>query len=80
VIYLPFSEERLARQGADGEPPLEILTEYAVGGVLWRVGGKRPTLFSFLKQAGVALPSDPAAQRRLYDGGADSLLAKGLSR
>ena len=76
VIYLPFSEERLARQGADGEPPLEILTEYAVGGMPWRVGGKRPTLFSFLKQAGVALPSDPAAQRRLYEGGSDSLLAK----
>ena len=76
VVYVPFSEERLERPGADGEPPLELLTEYAVGGVLWRVGGKRPTLFTFLKQAGVALPFDSAAQRRLYDGGADSMLAK----
>ena len=32
---------------------LDLLTEYHVAGVIWRVGGKRPTLFSFLKQVNV---------------------------
>ena len=34
------------------------------------------TLFTFLRQAGVSLPDNPSDQRRLYDGGQDSLLAK----
>lgn len=76
VIYVPHAEDRIERPGPNGEPPLELLMEYAVAGVVWRIGGKRPTLFSFMKQAGVALPVDPTAQRRLYEGGADSLLAK----
>ena len=42
----------------------------------WRVDGRRPTLFRFLKQAGVALPAAPGDQRRLWEGGRDSLLAK----
>jgi len=76
VIYLPLSEDRLDTPDEQGEHHVELLTEYRVAGVLWRVGGKRPSLFTFLRQAGVKLPANPADQRKLYDGGADSLLAK----
>jgi hypothetical protein len=48
--------------------------------VLWRIGGKRPTLFSFLRLAGVALPDNATDQRRLWDGGRDSLLAKYVAK
>lgn len=78
VIYIPLSEDRLdtAADGDDNGMRLDLLEEYRTGGVLWRVGGKRPTLFSFLRLAGAALPDNPADQRRLWDGGRDSLLAK----
>ena len=76
VVYVPLSEDRLDRAGAGGEARLGLLAEYHLAGILWRVGGKLPTLFSFLRQAGVSLPDAPAERRRLYDGGADSLLAK----
>ena len=76
VIYLPLSEDRLEHGGPNGEPALDMLTEYRISGVTWRIGGRRPTLFSFLKQANVKLPSGPRDQQRLYDGGRDSLLAK----
>ena len=76
LIYLPLSEDRLEHGGRNGEPMLDILTEYRIAGVTWRVGGKRPTLFSFLKQANVKLPIGPRDQQRLYEGGHDSLLAK----
>ena len=76
LIYLPLSEDRLERGGPNGEPALDMLTEYRIAGVTWRVGGKRPTLFSFLKQANVKLPSGPRDRQRLSDGGRDSLLAK----
>lgn len=76
VIYLPLSEERLEKPDDKGEHHLELLVEYRVAGLLWKVGGKRPTLFSFLRQAGVNLPDNPSDQRRLWDGGKDSLLAK----
>ena len=76
VVWLPLAEDRLERGGPDGEPALELLAEYRVAGVTWRVDGKRPTLFRFLKQAGVALPAAPGDQRRLWEGGRDSLLAK----
>ncbi len=76
VIYLPLSEERLDAVGRDDEVSLELLEEFRAIGIFFRIGGKRPTLFSFLKQAGVALPDSPTDQRRLYEGGRDSLLAK----
>ena len=76
VIYLPLAENRLEHGGPNGEPALDMLTEYRINGVTWRIGGKRPTLFSFLKQANVELPIGPRDQQRLYDGGRDSLLAK----
>lgn len=76
VIYVPLSEDRFESAGPDGTAPLDLLTEYRLAGILWRVNGKRPKLFSFLRQAGVSLPESPAEQRWLYDGGADSLLAK----
>ena len=76
LIYLPLSEDRLEHGGPDGEPALDMLTEYRISGVTWRIGGRRPTLFSFLKQANVKLPSGQRDQQRLYDGGRDSLLAK----
>ena len=76
VIYLPLAQDRLAHGGPNGEPALDMLTEYRINGVTWRIGGKRPTLFRFLKQANVKLPVGPRDQQRLYDGGRDSLLAK----
>lgn len=76
VLYLPFAESRLEGPGPDGEPALDLLAEYKFTGVTWRIGGKRPTLFSFLKQCGVALPENASEQRALYEGGQDSLLAK----
>ena len=76
VIYVPLPEERLDAGGRDDEVSLELLEEFRAIGVFFRIGGKRPTLFSFLKQAGVALPDSPSDQRRLYEGGRGSLLAK----
>jgi hypothetical protein len=78
VLYVPLSEDFLdvTAEGDDGVR-LDLLEEYRTGGVLWRIGGKRPTLFSFLRLAGVALPDNATDQRRLWDGGRDSLLAKG---
>lgn len=77
VVYIPLSEERLdATSRDDDEVCLDLLEEFRTIGVFFRIGGKRPTLFSFLKQAGVALPDGPSDQRRLYEGGRDSLLAK----
>ena len=72
----PISEDRLESAGADGDARLDLLAEYRLAGILWRVNGKRPKLFSFLRQTGVSLPEHPSEQRRLYEGGADSLLAK----
>jgi hypothetical protein len=76
VLYLPFAEQRLTETGDDLDHPLDLLMEYRYTGATWRVGGKRPTVFSFLRQIGVPLPDNPADQRRLYEGGKDSLLAK----
>jgi len=76
VLYVPLSEDRLDGPGPNGEPPLDLLAEYRIGGVVWRIGGKRPTLFSFSRQAGVMLPASPGVQRRLCEKGHDSLLAK----
>ena len=80
VVYVPVSEDRMEQAGPDGEGPLDLLTEYRLAGTLWRVNGKRPKLFSFLRQAGVALPETPSEQRWLYEGGADSLLAKYVAK
>ena len=80
VVWLPLAEDRLEHGGPDGEPALDLLAEYRIAGVTWRVGGKRPTLFRFLKHAGVELPDAPGDQRRLYEGGRDSLLAKYVAR
>ena len=80
LIYLPLSEDRLDHGGTNGAPALDMLAEYRTGGVTWRVGGKRPTLFRFLRQASVKLPSSPNDQQRLYEGGRDSLLAKYVAK
>jgi hypothetical protein len=76
VLYLPLPEERWNGPDERGKHHLELLTEYRITGTDWKVGGKRPSLFSFLKAAGAALPTDQAEQRKLTDGGADSPLAK----
>ena len=76
VLYLPLPEERWNGPDERGKDHLELLAEYRITGTDWKVGGKRPTLFSFLKAAGAALPSDQTEQRKLADGGPDSLLAK----
>jgi hypothetical protein len=83
VLYLPLSEDRLdapADTNGDDAVRLDLLAEYRTGGVLWRIGGKRPTLFSFLRTAGVALPDNPTDQRRLWEGGRDSLLSKYIAK
>ncbi len=79
VLYLPLSEDLLDGPNGD-EPGLDLLVEYRIAGVTWRIDGKRPTLFTFLRQAGVALPNSPAEQRRLYEGDDDSLLAKYVAK
>ena len=65
---------------AQGEAPLDLLEEYRVAGVVWRVNGKRPRLFSFLRQCGISLSGGTSEQRRFYEGGADSLLAKYVAK
>ena len=80
VVWLPVAEDRLEHGGPDGEPALDLLAEFRIAGVTWRVGGRRPTLFRFLKQAGVELPAASGGPRRLYDGGRDSLLAKYVAK
>ena len=80
VVWLPLAEDRLEHGGPGGEPALDLLAEYRIAGVTWRVGGKRPTLFRFLRQAGVELPAAPSDQKRLYEGGPDSLLAKYVAK
>lgn len=80
VLYVPLSEDCLdAAPGSDGVR-LDLLEEYRTGGVTWRIGGKRPTLYSFLRVAGVVLPDNPTDQRRLWDGGRDSLLSKYVAK
>lgn len=76
LIYLPLAEDRLGSPDSNGQHHLELLTEYQVAGITWRLNGKQPTLFSLLRQAGVELPENPVEQRRLYEGGQNSLLAK----
>jgi hypothetical protein len=76
VLYLPLPEERWNGPDDRGKHHLELLTEFRITGTDWKIGGKRPSLFSFLKAGGAALPSDQSEQRKLTDGGADSLLAK----
>jgi hypothetical protein len=76
LLYLPLSEERLDAPERGDVAPLELLEEFRSIGVFFKINGKRPTLFSFLKQAGVRLPESPSEQRRLYEDGADSLLGK----
>ena len=76
LLYLPLPEDRLDTPGERSEPHLELLEEFRVAGLIWRIGGKRPSLFHFLREAGVPLTTAAAEQRKLYEGGYDSLLAK----
>ena len=80
LIYLPLAEDRLDSPDERGEHHLELLEEYRIAGLIWRVGGKRPSLFRFLREAGVRLPSNPSDQRKLYDGGFESLLSKYVAK
>lgn len=80
VVYVPLSEERLDSPERGDAAPLEMLEEFRSIGVFYKINGKRPTLFNFLKQAGVRLPESPVEQRRLYEGGAESLLGKYSAR
>jgi hypothetical protein len=82
VLHLPLAESRLEGPGPEPEtePALDLLAEYRFTGVTWRIGGKRPTLFAFLRQSGVALPESASEQRALYEGGRDSLLAKYVAK
>ncbi len=80
LIYLTLPEDRLDTPDERGEHHLELLEEYRRAGVIWRIDGKRPTLFRFLRRAGVGLPAKASDQRQLYDGGFDSLLAKYVAK
>ena len=80
LIYLPLAEERLDSPDEKGRHHLELLTDYRIAGVRWLVGGKRATLFNFLKVAGVCLPENPSEQRQLVEAGAESLLAKYVAK
>ena len=76
LLYLPLPEDHLDTPSERGEHHLELLEEFRVAGLIWRIGGKRPSLFRFLREAGVPLTTAAAEQRKLYEGGHDSLLAK----
>jgi hypothetical protein len=76
LLYLPLPEDRLDTPSERGEHHLELLEEFRVAGLIWRIGGKRPSLFRFLREVGVPLTTAAAEQRKLYEGGHDSLLAK----
>lgn len=76
VIHLPFPEERMSSPDENGKNHLELLLEYEFSGVDWKVAGRRPSLFSFLKASGVRLPDSVSEQRKITDGGAESLLSK----
>ena len=80
VLYLPFAAERLDCADDEGGFTAELLLEYRYLGATWLVDGKRPTLFGFLRRAGLELPGDPKEQRLLWEGGRDSLLAKFAAR
>jgi len=80
VIYLPFSADRLETVDEETGFCAEFLLEYRYLGVTWRVDGKLPTLFSFLRKADVSLPVQQQDQRLLWDGGPNSLLAKFAAR
>lgn len=76
LLYLPLPEDRLDTPSERGEHHLELLEEFRVNGLIWRIGGKKPSLFRFLRDAGVPLTTVAGEQRKLYEGGHDSLLAK----
>ena len=80
LFYFPLSEERWNQPDEEGRNHLGFLQEYRYTAVTWRINGKKPTLFSFLRLIGVHLPNVPAQQRKLFDGGNDSLLAKYTAR
>ena len=80
VLYLPFPAERLDGPEEEGGFSADLLLEYRYLGATWLMDGKKPTLFAFLRRASVKLPNDPKEQRRLWDGGRDSLLAKFATR
>jgi hypothetical protein len=80
VLYLPFAAERLDGPEDEGGFAADFLLEYRYLGATWLVDGKKPTLFAFLRRAGIKLPSDPREQRALWEGGHDSLLAKFTAR
>lgn len=80
VIYLPLGEDRLNSPDENGEHHLELLEEYRIAGITWRLNGRQPTLFAFLRLAGIDLPDNPGARRQLCEGGRESLLAKYAAR
>lgn len=75
VLWLPYALESLAGLAADGAR-LDCLLEYRYSALAWEIGGQPATLFGFLKQHGVPLPTVRSEQDALCRGGADSLLAK----
>lgn len=75
VLWLPYSRDALVGGSTDGLH-LEVLLEYQYCGLEWRIDSKPPTLFTFLKNHGVQLPTKQSEQVPLWKGGADSPLAR----
>lgn len=75
VLWLPCSREAVAGASPDGLR-LDVLLEYQYCGLDWRIDGKQPTLFGFLKKHEVPLPASRAEQDALWRGGSDSPLAR----
>lgn len=75
VIWIPCAREALRVDSTSGLR-LDVLFEYQQTAVEWRIDGRQPTLFGFLKKHGVSLPTNRAEQDALWRGGPESPLAR----
>jgi len=76
VVHIPMRREALDEPRDAEELSLECLLEYKHSGKVWLLDGYAPTLFTFLKSHGVALPTARAEQQELWQGGPDSPLSR----
>ncbi len=80
VVHIPLRREALDEPRDVTETSLECLLEYKHSGKVWLLDGYAPTLFTFLRYHGVPLPDARAEQQELWEGGADSILARFVAR
>ena len=81
VLYIPLAESAwtLLRRRETAAPASIFSRNTARAGCCGGLG-KKPSLFAFLRQIGVALSDSPADQRKLWEGGKASLLSKYVSK